>query len=243
MNIKAIETQYKGYRFRSRLEARWAVFFDALGVEWEYEKEGFDLGEAGYYLPDFWLPVQKVWVEVKGDKAPDAAYDKAMALSKQSEKMVFIVEGSIGEHTSILIHAEGENIPHALGVRIDLTRSPGIVFRVGAWERANGWTQIYCPICEGNYIHFGSPKSYSSKDDYTVWGGRGGAIKIGMSCESGHYWTMVLGAHKGEAFFTIEDVYEETDELAYWLSFGDTDRRDKAIEKARSARFEFGEQG
>ena len=27
-DIKAIETYYKGYRFRSRLEARWAVFFD-----------------------------------------------------------------------------------------------------------------------------------------------------------------------------------------------------------------------
>ena len=42
--IKAIETVYKGYKFRSRLEARWAVFFDALGVEWEYEPEGFELG-------------------------------------------------------------------------------------------------------------------------------------------------------------------------------------------------------
>ena len=30
--IKAIETYYKGYRFRSRLEARWAVFFDAAGI-------------------------------------------------------------------------------------------------------------------------------------------------------------------------------------------------------------------
>lgn len=30
--MKAIETRYKGYRFRSRLEARWAVFFDALGL-------------------------------------------------------------------------------------------------------------------------------------------------------------------------------------------------------------------
>ena len=37
MNIKPIETIYKGYRFRSRLEARWAVFFDALGIEYEYE--------------------------------------------------------------------------------------------------------------------------------------------------------------------------------------------------------------
>jgi hypothetical protein len=41
--IKAIETQYKGYRFRSRLEARWAVFFDALDIKWEYEKEGYAL--------------------------------------------------------------------------------------------------------------------------------------------------------------------------------------------------------
>ena len=30
-SIQVIETAYKGYRFRSRLEARWAVFFDAIG--------------------------------------------------------------------------------------------------------------------------------------------------------------------------------------------------------------------
>lgn len=51
--IKPIETKYKGYRFRSRLEARWAVFFDALGLTWDYEREGYDLGAAGWYLPDF----------------------------------------------------------------------------------------------------------------------------------------------------------------------------------------------
>jgi len=63
--IKAIETAYKGYNFRSRLEARWAVFFDTLGIEWEYEFEGYDLGEEGYYLPDFWLPQIDCWIEVK----------------------------------------------------------------------------------------------------------------------------------------------------------------------------------
>lgn len=41
MEIKPIETYYNGYRFRSRLEARWAVFFDALGVRYEYEPEGY----------------------------------------------------------------------------------------------------------------------------------------------------------------------------------------------------------
>ncbi len=63
--IKAIETEYKGYRFRSRLEARWAVFFDTLGIAWEYEREGYDLGEAGWYLPDFWLPECHTWLEIK----------------------------------------------------------------------------------------------------------------------------------------------------------------------------------
>jgi nucleoside 2-deoxyribosyltransferase len=68
--VKAIETCYKGYRFRSRLEARWAVFWDALGVPYDYEPQGFDLGELGWYLPDFWLPNEKLWVEIKPGPPP-----------------------------------------------------------------------------------------------------------------------------------------------------------------------------
>lgn len=79
--IKAIQTEYRGYLFRSRLEARWAVFFDACGVEWEYEPEGYDLGHGVYYLPDFLLrdvqfggfgsdstlsDIRNLYVEVKG---------------------------------------------------------------------------------------------------------------------------------------------------------------------------------
>jgi len=66
-NIKAIETRYKGYRFRSRLEARYAVFFDALGLSWEYEPEGFET-DAGWYLPDFRVFTPQgnpIWYEVK----------------------------------------------------------------------------------------------------------------------------------------------------------------------------------
>ena len=51
--IKAKETESNGSLFRSRLEARWAVFFDALGVEYEYEPEGFELTSGQGYLPDF----------------------------------------------------------------------------------------------------------------------------------------------------------------------------------------------
>ena len=41
--IKAIETEYYGHRFRSRIEARWAVFFNAIGLKYEYEIEGFQM--------------------------------------------------------------------------------------------------------------------------------------------------------------------------------------------------------
>ena len=68
--VKAIETVYNGYRFRSRLEARWAVFFDAMGIRYEYEHEGFERefgnGEILRYLPDFWFPEYRLFGEVKG---------------------------------------------------------------------------------------------------------------------------------------------------------------------------------
>lgn len=78
MSIKAIETEYRGYRFRSRLEARWAVFFDECGFRWEYEPQGYEV-DGEMYLPDFLLhDVQRrkdergetglpFFVEVKGD--------------------------------------------------------------------------------------------------------------------------------------------------------------------------------
>ena len=53
--MKRVDTEYKGYLFRSRLEARWAIFFDACGVDWEYEPEGYDLGEGLCYVPTFLL--------------------------------------------------------------------------------------------------------------------------------------------------------------------------------------------
>lgn len=63
---KAIQTRYDGYYFRSRLEARWAVFFNLMGIKYQYECEGFELNFGDYYLPDFYLPNEGVWVEVKG---------------------------------------------------------------------------------------------------------------------------------------------------------------------------------
>jgi hypothetical protein len=62
--IPAIQTRYAGCHFRSRLEARWAVVFDALEIKWQYEPEGYVLSDGTRYLPDF--VINNLWVEVKG---------------------------------------------------------------------------------------------------------------------------------------------------------------------------------
>ncbi len=104
--IKAIPTKYKGYTFRSRLEARWAVFFDALHVGWEYEKEGYELittnWETGepvkgtlWYLPDFWIPEWESFIEIKPQGEVDEEASKKVALlSSQSDRLSFIVAGN-----------------------------------------------------------------------------------------------------------------------------------------------------
>lgn len=58
----AIETVYRGVTFRSRLEAKWAAFFDLCQWKWEYEP--IDLNG---YIPDFILtfPNAPILVEVK----------------------------------------------------------------------------------------------------------------------------------------------------------------------------------
>jgi hypothetical protein len=96
-DIRPIETRYGGYKMRSRIEARWAVFFDASGVKWEYEREGFDLGRDGYYLPDFYLPELGVWVEIKGSVPTIEECHKCERLAEQGEP-VFILWGAVGEH-------------------------------------------------------------------------------------------------------------------------------------------------
>lgn len=63
--IDALETEYNGIHYRSRTEARWAIFFEGIGVDFEYEKEYLTLSNKEIYLPDFYLPQFKAYLEVK----------------------------------------------------------------------------------------------------------------------------------------------------------------------------------
>lgn len=57
--------EYSGIKFRSTWEVRFAKRLDEFGIKWEYEKHRFDLDECTY-TPDFYLPEQEVFWEVKG---------------------------------------------------------------------------------------------------------------------------------------------------------------------------------
>lgn len=114
--MQAIETVYKGYRFRSRLEARWAVFFDAMGIKWEYEKEGYDL-DGVWYLPDFWLPLPEtsrlihrhagLWLEVKGDNPSMGDVLKLVSLTRNSKHTGYLVVGIPGDQRTFYCPREG----------------------------------------------------------------------------------------------------------------------------------------
>ena len=92
--MQAIETIHNGYRFRSRLEARWAVFFDALGIRYEYEKEGFEF-EGYSYLPDFYLPDYGYFVEIKPPELTDVEYEKLRSFA--ANKKLLLIAGTPGE--------------------------------------------------------------------------------------------------------------------------------------------------
>lgn len=92
--VKVIETMYNGYRFRSRNEARWAVFFDNIKLKYRYELEGFDLNGI-WYLPDFYFPQQKCWVEVKPDLPSKDEREKAIRLCISKKESVFILAGDV----------------------------------------------------------------------------------------------------------------------------------------------------
>ena len=90
--IKAIKTIYNGIEFRSRLEARWALFFDYCKIQYNYEIEGYTFNGINY-LPDFYLSESQIWVEVKpnldflNDKN---ANEKILGFSKSMEKAVIV---------------------------------------------------------------------------------------------------------------------------------------------------------
>lgn len=142
--MKAIETVYKGYRFRSRLEARWAVFFDALGIKWEYELQGYEMSDGTRYLPDFYLPsfCGGMYAEVKphgGD------FSKAVKLVEESHMPVWCCEGTPDYRVYEILEWYEDHVDIGIGCpNISEARTEDRMFWEPGFENPDGTIPIDC---------------------------------------------------------------------------------------------------
>ena len=122
--IKAHPTLYRRTMFRSRLEARWAAFFDLVGWEWEYEP--IDLEG---WTPDFRVIIpcghsecnghHTLLVEVKPYYSLDQFADHQVALYRLQHPWDEPVGAMFGINPSIteweMIHGAGGGIESVSG--------------------------------------------------------------------------------------------------------------------------------
>lgn len=86
-------TEFKNTVYRSKLEAKWAVFFDSLGLRYEYEPH-FEEVSLGYYpinyAPDFYLEDLDIHVEVKPKELEDSEIEKVLAWARDIGPMLIL---------------------------------------------------------------------------------------------------------------------------------------------------------
>ena len=112
MRYKPHTIQYGGYRFRSRLEAKWATFLDYLMVEYDYEPKRFHLNETESYLPDFWLKEQDLFLEIKPNKKLSSKDERKIRLfasqkASESSLIVCVDEPDMWQENLIIVRENG----------------------------------------------------------------------------------------------------------------------------------------
>lgn len=250
--IKPIMTRYKGYRFRSRLEARWAVFLDELGVPWEYEKEGYQLPDGSHYLPDFWLPREDIYLEIKGRQASHAEQRKAAHLARGHQKDVVVATGQPGECLIEVYSPFLEIPPEQWKAMTSLELPSGVWFSFEPYVRRPIFgTTVHWQIAE--WITSGVAFDYDEElDRLALWHadpdvdhelttdpwGRLREIEVPANWYNARFtsWAPPEALERREAVSLGEAIYGPTD-----IPLGE--RTKAAILAARSARFEFGENG
>jgi hypothetical protein len=167
--IPGIPTPYKGVLFRSRLEARWASFFDAMGWPWIYEH-----ADLFYYIPDFVLtfPAGDVVVEVKPEtRLADLRPHALRAVKAGWDGEVLAVGARIFDHGIIGLSAEPDGPEHITGAA-----RPFRCINCGSASFLNedhGWHCRSCGCYEGN----GHVGDLSVAEITTAWNASGNRVQ------------------------------------------------------------------
>jgi hypothetical protein len=105
--MKPIETTHNGITYRSRLEARWALFFEQVFPIYKihYEPEGYILQDGTWYLPDFEIigeikgEIFRLFIEIKPINGADEEAKRKCLLFSQ-DLSITILEGTPDNHKS-----------------------------------------------------------------------------------------------------------------------------------------------
>ena len=136
LTMKAINTRHNGNYYRSRLEARWAVYFETLKIKFDYEFEGFTTTNHNY-LPDFYFPKFGFHGEVKRECFGDEDVERWTEFARESKCPLVVFEGTP--------HA---NPCRAFGMHIDMpllvipfahlfVKKMGVYYHAGGHESFN----------------------------------------------------------------------------------------------------------
>jgi hypothetical protein len=148
---KAIPTIYKGIQYRSRLEAKWAAFFDVIG--WDFTYEPTDLG--GWW-PDFKITTDagtRFLIEVKPVDGID------MELRLKIGRAADYVEGVliVGESP----FGTGDLLNHEQHPKIDYSGIPK------EWVPSDPYPKrMVIPNCIGLTSIWGPTKNSFGQDDF-----------------------------------------------------------------------------
>lgn len=138
-SIDAKPTLYSGTDFRSALEANWAATLDRWAIRWKYEPERIMLPSGTVYIPDFWLPDSRTWLEVKGTGVP--RIEKAIELGETRDELVVI-----GHPPKNYAPRHSHRGGHPVWTAVDGTAWLG---RCRSCRRMSWWVQRVCRACGG----------------------------------------------------------------------------------------------
>lgn len=106
-HIKAIRTTYKGVEFKSRFESEIAMLLDKMGLGWQYEPKSFLL-PSGHYMPDFYIPSLRLWIEARGYDGKDWQIDQFKEHVKVFQEEYLVFKSNSNE--LIAIDADGKYV-------------------------------------------------------------------------------------------------------------------------------------
>jgi hypothetical protein len=108
--IQPKQTHFDGILFETQLEASWAVFFKSLGIEYEYHNDRYGISNFRIYSPDFYLPEQKLFIEIKPDWPMFRDRRRVLrdfARIKGSRLLVCIGSPAVRDYSLRIINARG----------------------------------------------------------------------------------------------------------------------------------------